>query len=119
MATNVLVYDGSCGLCRRAAAVAVRITRGQVDLVDYNRPAEMQRVPGVGRAEAEASVVLVNHAGDKQHGYDAVTALICMARWRFPLCWVLHTRPVRWIGYPIYREVSRRRHRVSRWLGWG
>lgn len=117
MATNILVYDGRCGLCRRAAVTAVRIARRQVDLVDYNQPAEMLRVPTVGRAEAEESVVLVDCTGRKQHGYDAIAAIICMPRWLSPLCWLMRTWLARRIGPRLYREFSKRRHRLSRWLG--
>jgi predicted DCC family thiol-disulfide oxidoreductase YuxK len=112
----VLVYDGGCGLCRRAAAVAVRIAG--VELVDYHRPAQMRRVPGVGRAEAEESVVLVDQFGGKRHGYEAVTEVVCAGRRMAPLCWVMRSGPMRWIGPRAYRAISKRRHRLSRWVGW-
>jgi predicted DCC family thiol-disulfide oxidoreductase YuxK len=111
----VLIYDGGCGLCRRAARLSRRIAgHGRLTLLDVRDRSRVSRL-GVDPDDANEHVTL-HTARDDRTGYDAAAEVVCMrSRW---LCPLLLLWPVRLAGRLGYALVSPRRYQISRALGW-
>jgi predicted DCC family thiol-disulfide oxidoreductase YuxK len=112
----VFLYDGDCAFCTTCAHVierriptSARVTPWQFEDLD---------ALGVTRDDAEAAVQWIGADADGHDhvllaGPDAIARLLVDAGsyWR-PLGWVLARPPVRWVAWPVYRWVSRNRHRM-------
>jgi len=116
----VLFYDGTCGLCRCAAAFIRWLgPRAPVRLVDAADPRQLAPFPQVSPYQAMQSVHLLTPTGRLHRGYDAVVALTRLLpgfRWLAPL---MGTRIARRVGSFLYEWVTAHRHRISYALGLG
>ena len=107
-----VLYDGSCGLCRRTVGVIRALDlRGAVEILDVlaDWPAISSRWPGLDQRACldDMHVMLGGRAHTGFHGYQALA-------WELPLGWpllpVLYAPGIPGIGTRVYRCVARRRH---------
>jgi len=107
----VFVFDGDCGFCTSS----VRFIERHVPLRATVTPWQRADLPslGVTQAQAEAAVLWIAPDGHVFAGPDALAALLRDAGtgWR-PLGAVLGRAPARWLAWPVYRWISRNRHRL-------
>jgi predicted DCC family thiol-disulfide oxidoreductase YuxK len=106
------LYDGDCSFCSTCA-----------DFIQRRVPTRAQVVPwqfadlaalGVTQEAAEAAVQWVDGTGrPAAAGPEGIARLLVDAGsfWR-PLGWVLGFAPVRALAWPVYRLISRNRHRL-------
>jgi predicted DCC family thiol-disulfide oxidoreductase YuxK len=113
----VLVYDGTCGLCRKMAHLAIRLhPRVPLQLVDAANPRDLANFPQISPYQAMQSVHLILPTGQVLRGYDAVvglTELLPVFRFLVPL---MRTRLMHRLGWALYEWVTAHRHRISRVL---
>lgn len=111
MTMDTLLYDGACGLCRRAAGwLRALDVSGKLEVVDLRSAAER------GLA-CEGSLRLIEAGGRLSEGFDALRRLSL----RLPLLWpavpLLWLPGLRRLGAPAYEALSRARFRLSVRLG--
>lgn len=107
----IFVYDGDCGFCTRCAQFAERRVPSSARIV----PWQWTNLAALGLSEAEcdAAVQWVNPGWPTVAGPDAIAALLGSSTrgWR-AAGWLLRRAPVRALAWPVYRWVSRNRHRM-------
>jgi predicted DCC family thiol-disulfide oxidoreductase YuxK len=113
----VLLYDGTCGLCRRLAKLVPHLhPRLPVKLVDAADARQRAAYPQISPLQAMRSVHLILPDGNYFRGYDAIivlTALLPGLRFLVPL---MNTRLARWLGWGLYEWVTRHRYQISNLL---
>lgn len=113
----VFLYDGDCSFCSSCADFIERRIPTGADVKPWQF-VDLEAL-GVTQAEAEEAVIWVPADGDAgavgatKAGPQAIARLLIEAGsfWR-PLGWVLDLAPVRWVAWPVYRLISRNRHRL-------
>jgi len=117
----VFLYDGDCSFCSSCADFIERRIPTGADVKPWQF-VDLDAL-GVTQAQAEAAVIWVPAAGGSggsggsgaptKAGPEAIARLLVEAGsfWR-PLGWVLDIAPVRWVAWPVYRLISRNRHRL-------
>jgi predicted DCC family thiol-disulfide oxidoreductase YuxK len=107
-----MLYDGSCGVCRRTVDVVRRLdVLGRVDVLDVadDWPSIERQYPTLSRAACLDEMHVLRPDGRGERGFDAYRAL---AR-ALPVAWVivpaLYLPGVRSIGQAVYKSVARRR----------
>jgi predicted DCC family thiol-disulfide oxidoreductase YuxK len=107
----VFLYDGDCAFCSSCARfIEARIpTRADVRAWQLT---DLEPL-GVTRDDTEAAVQWIAPDGSVRAGPEAIARLLVDAGsfWR-PLGWLLDLPPVRWVAWPVYRLISRNRHRL-------
>jgi predicted DCC family thiol-disulfide oxidoreductase YuxK len=105
------LYDGDCAFCTTCAGFIERRIPTTARVVPWQF-SDLDAL-GVTQAEAEEAVIWVAPDGPTAAGPVAIARLLVDARsyWR-PLGWVLGLAPVRWVAWPVYRLISRNRHRM-------
>lgn len=108
----ILIYDGSCGFCMRAAMWLSRhSTNNSIDLrTSQEMNADQLAALGLTQGLASASIWWIDRHGPLS-GHAAISAALrnCQRGWR-QLGQLIDIAPFRWIGPPIYRQVARNRH---------
>jgi len=107
----VFLYDGDCAFCTTCARVIERRIPTTAEVTPWQF-ADLGAL-GVTQAEAEAAVIWVTAGRPHVAGPEAIARLLVDAGsfWR-PLGRVLGLAPVRWVAWPVYRLISRNRHRM-------
>lgn len=108
----VFLYDGDCSFCTTCAQFIERRIPTSAEVTPWQF-ADLDAL-GVTQAEAEEAVIWVPRGGGATAaGPVAIARLLVDAGsfWR-PLGWVLGLAPVRWVAWPLYRLISRNRHRM-------
>lgn len=101
---SVLLYDGSCRFCSRAAAKLARADANRrVRLVDISDPAFDAGAYGLTRAETEAQLHFFGETGRCDRAMDAVRAAYRAAG---------IGRRLAWTGLPLVRPVFDRVYRI-------
>lgn len=110
-ARPVFLFDGDCAFCTTCANFIERRIPTGADVTPWQF-ADLDAL-GVRQAEAEAAVIWVAPDGRRAAGPEAIARLLVDAGsfWR-PIGWILGFAPVRWVAWPVYRLVSRNRHRM-------
>jgi predicted DCC family thiol-disulfide oxidoreductase YuxK len=105
------LYDGDCAFCTTCAGFIER----RIPTTARVAPWQFSDLDalGVTQAAAEEAVIWVAPDGSTAAGPVAIARLLVDAGsyWR-PLGWVLGLAPVRWVAWPVYRLISRNRHRM-------
>jgi predicted DCC family thiol-disulfide oxidoreductase YuxK len=105
------LYDGDCAFCSSCA----RFIERRIPTTATVAPWQFTDIDAVGLtvAQCEAAVQWIPEEGPAVAGPVAIAALLRDAGsyWR-PLGWLLARRPVLWAVWPVYRWVSRNRHRM-------
>lgn len=113
-ARPVFLYDGDCSFCSACARFIEARISTQADVRAWQH-ADLGSL-GVTQEAAEAAVQWIPADGEGRAvraGPEAIARLLVDAGsfWR-PLGWVLDLPPVRWVAWPVYRLISRNRHRL-------
>lgn len=105
------LYDGDCAFCTTCAGFIARRIPTTARVVPWQF-SDLDAL-GVTQTEAEEAVIWVAPDGPTAAGPVAIARLLVDAGsyWR-PLGWVLGLAPVRWVAWPVYRLISRNRHRM-------
>jgi predicted DCC family thiol-disulfide oxidoreductase YuxK len=112
---DVVVYDGSCPLCRGTADWLARLDgRGRLAFLPLQDARVPQRYPDLSPKDLQQHVYVISREGRRRKGAEAIRYL---SR-RIPALWamapLLHlpgTMPLwRW----LYQQVARRRHALDR-----
>jgi predicted DCC family thiol-disulfide oxidoreductase YuxK len=106
----VFIFDGDCAFCSSCARFIERRIPTSAQVVAWQF-ADLVAL-GVTRVAAEAAVQWVDD-GEVVAGPEAISRLLRDAggRWRL-LGGILAVRPVLFLAWPIYRWISRNRHRL-------
>ncbi|HLM65433.1 MAG TPA: DCC1-like thiol-disulfide oxidoreductase family protein [Acidimicrobiales bacterium] len=107
----VFLFDGDCAFCSQCARFIERRIPTGADVEPWQF-ADLAAL-GVTQAEAEEAVQWIAPDGTVAAGPEAIARLLVDAGsfWR-PLGRLLDLRPMRWAAWPVYRLVSRNRHRL-------
>lgn len=108
----VLLFDGDCAFCSSCARFGERRITGAAPFVAWQFTAIDEL--GVGLDEVDQSVVWVRSPTDHSIGADAVADLLgsSTSRWWRAAGQVLALPPVLVVARPLYRLISRNRHRM-------
>lgn len=110
MTRAVFLYDGDCAFCTTCANFAERHVRTEAEIKPWQW-SDLDAL-GISRQAAEDAVQWIE-PGLVKAGPDAIAVLLRRAQWYLkPLGWIASLRPVSWLLWPIYRLVSRNRHRL-------
>jgi predicted DCC family thiol-disulfide oxidoreductase YuxK len=104
-----MLYDGTCGVCRRTVDIVQRLdVLGRVDVLDAARdwPSVERRYPMLSQAACLEEMHVLRPDGRAERGFDAYRVL---AR-ALPVTWaivpILYVPGVRWIGQAVYKSVA-------------
>ncbi len=110
MRRPVFLYDGDCAFCTLCAGFIERRVRTDAEVAPWQWT-DLEAL-GVERRAAEDAVQWVE-PGLVKAGPDAIAVLLRRAQWYWrPLGWIASLTPVSWLLWPVYRLVSRNRHRM-------
>ena len=108
--TRTFLFDGDCAFCSTSAQFLEKHVRNDAKVAPWQW-SDLDAL-GVTQEEAEAAVIWIE-PGLKKAGPDAIAVLLRRAQWYWkPIGWVLSLKPVSWLAWPVYRLVSRNRHRL-------
>ena len=112
MGEIVLIFDGRCGFCTRAARWIRRWDRGgRVRLVTCQRPGAPERY-GLTRAQCEEAAWAITPDGRRHRGAAAVLAALGGAL-GWPGLLRLYAFPtIRWLADGLYEQIARHRGRL-------
>ena len=107
----VFLYDGDCAFCTQCAQFVERHIPTGAIVVPWQW---IELAPlGVTQDDAEAAVQWVADTGTVSAGPSAIARLLVDGgRWWRPLGRFLALPPVLWLAWPLYRLISRNRHRL-------
>lgn len=110
-----VVFDGACGLCRRAAATLDGLDFARVlDFHDLrNWEATSAAFPQLDREACIRDMHTVSRRGEARAGYAAYQALAWRLPLTLPFAWILYLPPVAAVGRRVYRRVADRREIVG------
>lgn len=112
---DVVVYDGSCPLCRGTADWLAQLDgRGRLAFLPLQDPRVRQRYPDLSPKELQQHVYVISPDGRRRKGAGAVRYL---SR-RLPALWamapLLHVPGTMPLWHWLYHQVARRRHGFDR-----
>ena len=107
----IFLYDGDCAFCTTSARFIERRIPTTAEVSPWQF-ADLDAL-GVTQDQAEAAVLWVADGEPTVAGPDAIARLLVDGgSWWRPLGRVLDLAPVCWLAWPVYRWVSRNRHRL-------
>lgn len=107
----ILLYDGNCPFCTRSVELLLRWIGADAD-VEAWQLADLEAL-GVPRSQVEQELVWVRGDGRRAGGAMAFAGYLRAARGIWPVLGrVIELPPIRWIAPPLYRLISRHRHRL-------
>ena len=111
MVRPVFLFDGDCAFCSASARFVERRIPTPAQVIPWQR-ADLAAL-GVTREQCLEAVQWIGPGGIVLAGPVGIAALLrsSNAFWR-PIGWLLGLRPVRVLAWPVYRWVSRNRHRL-------
>jgi protein-S-isoprenylcysteine O-methyltransferase Ste14/predicted DCC family thiol-disulfide oxidoreductase YuxK len=88
---NLVLYDGHCKFCKAGAQVLPSLARpGAIELVDFQEPGVLERLPGISHEACMRQMYLVTAEGRVYGGFEAAVQAVA-------------TRPVLgWAAYGYY-----------------
>ena len=107
----IFLYDGDCAFCTTSARFIERRIPTSAEVSPWQF-ADLDAL-GVTQAQAEEAVLWIADGQPVAAGPDAISRLLIDGgSWWRPLGQVLAFAPVRWLAWPVYRWLSRNRHRL-------
>jgi predicted DCC family thiol-disulfide oxidoreductase YuxK len=107
----VFLFDGDCAFCSSCARFIERRIRTGAEILPWQF-ADLQAL-GVTQQHAEEAVQWCEPGEIPVSGTPGISRLLRRAQWYWrPLGWGLVTPPISWIAPPLYRLISRNRHRL-------
>ena len=113
-ASDVVIFDGQCGFCRRQVSRLAAWDGGdRLAFLPLDDPLVAERYPDLSREQLLEQMYLVDRQGRRHGGADAfryLTRRLPRLWWLAPLMHVPFSLPLwRW----CYRQVAKRRYRLS------
>ncbi len=106
----VMLYDGGCGICRRAGAwMAARDRDARIELLPLQDATVPRRFPQFDRSALEASLHVVSADGRAWHGAAACAALVRALPGGWAWSWIFRLPGAEW----AYAQVAKRRARTG------
>ena len=113
----VVLYDGACGLCTSSMRRWQVRSRGVVSFSPYGEGVEACEIE---MPEVPQSLILIEKNGDVRTGAEAIFRLMALCESPFGgVAWRMHEKIgiFRFLSALIYRHIAKRRHLLSRLLG--
>jgi predicted DCC family thiol-disulfide oxidoreductase YuxK len=104
----VLLYDGACRLCRRAAAGLAHLLPAETATSSFRDAGVLRRFPRLDVAAAESAIQLVRKDGMVFAGAEALVQAL-RGRWYGALLRLYYVPPLRRAADAAYGAVARRR----------
>ena len=117
---HIFLYDGECGICGRAVALARRIdSRRDFFFQPYQRVSEQTLQNWhLDRNQCERRVYLLEATGRRRGGVFAINAFLFRYRpWRYGVVLLYLLPPLLLLEIVFYATVSRMRRHISRLFG--
>lgn len=115
-----LAYDADCGFCEFTMGwlAGLHFTQGtELELVAYQAPNLLERIPGVDVSHSDGGVQLRLEDGRTISDAAAVGEILsCTLCWWW-LGWLIRLPIAKYLAQKIYRIVAANRGRISRCLG--
>lgn len=110
----LLLYDGSCALCRRGSERAVRwAAPGRLARRSFREPGVLEQFPQISAAACEQAMQLVTDDGRVFSGAEAAFRILATRWWLKPALWMYLLPGVRQLADAAYRWVAQNRHRLG------
>jgi predicted DCC family thiol-disulfide oxidoreductase YuxK len=109
---DVLLYDGACAFCRRAAGTLARSLPHETATSSFRDPGALGRFPGLDATRCESALQLVRKDGAVFSGVEALVQSL-RRRWYGPLLRAYYLPGLRSLADAIYRAVARRRRHLA------
>jgi predicted DCC family thiol-disulfide oxidoreductase YuxK len=107
---HTFLYDGDCAFCTKSAQFLEKHVRTTAKVIPWQW-ADLDAL-GVTQAEAEAAVMWIE-SNFQESGPDAIAVLLRRAQWYWrPIGWTLSLGLVSKLAWPVYRLISRNRHKL-------
>ncbi|MEU6861506.1 DUF393 domain-containing protein [Glycomyces sp. NPDC046736] len=107
---QTFVYDGDCAFCTKAAEFLEKHVRVTAKVVPWQW-ADLDAL-GVTQAQAEKAVLWIED-DHLRAGPDAIAVVLRRAQWYWrPFGWLLSSKLVSKLAWPVYRLIARNRHRL-------
>lgn len=112
---DVVIYDGECSFCRSSVASLRRLDccGHRLSFISLHDPRVAERYPDLSKKQLMEQMYVVDRAGQRHGGADAVKYL---SR-RLPLLWIvapiLHIPGTARLWRWLYLQVARRRYRLA------
>ena len=107
----MFLYDGDCAFCTSCARFIEKHIPTHAEVVPWQWT-DLDAL-GVTQRQVDDAVQWISPSGDVAGGPVGIGRLLIDAGslWR-PLGWLLIWPPGRWLAWPVYRFISRNRHRM-------
>jgi predicted DCC family thiol-disulfide oxidoreductase YuxK len=117
-APAVVVYDGSCGLCRGGVTwISRRAVRGEFEFLPCQSAERRARFPRLEEARCMEAIHLLLPDGRVLAGDAAIPEILRRLKgWRW-LAALFRLPGASRLGPPVYGWVARHRHQISCLLG--
>lgn len=110
----VLLFDGSCSLCRRASERLVRLAApNTIQRLSFRDPGVLDRFPQISAAACEQAMQLVLDDGRVISGAHAAFAALATRWYLRPALWLYLIPGIRQLTDALYRLIARNRHRLG------
>lgn len=109
----MLLYDGACRLCIRAAGNLSRLLPTETPARSFRDRDALAPFPGLPPERCEQALQLVREDGEVFSGVEAIVQGL-RHRWYGPLLRGYYLPLVRDVADAVYRAVARRRQHLSR-----
>lgn len=108
----VVVYDGDCTVCNRAAnAIRDRDRDARFELVPYQNEGVRARFPDIPPEDFEAAIQLIGEDGVRWQGAAALEKILRILPKGRRIAWLFRIPLIRPIAEVFYRWFARNRHR--------
>jgi len=113
----LMLFDGDCSFCRRAAFFLRGWCHSQVDFASFHRA--YGHFPEIGLAYFREEVKLITPSGHVYGGAEAVFKALTYGShlWDWLFWLYLKLPPFRWVSEAIYRHIARNRAKYSKRVG--
>jgi predicted DCC family thiol-disulfide oxidoreductase YuxK len=117
-ARAVLIYDGSCGLCRGGVTwISRRAVRGHLEFLPCQASERRARYPWMDERACMEAMQLILPDGRVLAGDAAIPEVLRRMRgWRW-LAFAFRLPGIERLAPPVYRWVARHRYQISCMLG--
>ncbi|HMQ10327.1 MAG TPA: DUF393 domain-containing protein [Oligoflexia bacterium] len=110
----VVLFDGSCNLCRGNLKWLHRIDFFKVfDDVPYQDKVVPTLFPDIAQEQFEESLHVIFPNGKIYTGFDAFRAVFFKSPWMFFLALLLSIPPLPWLGRKLYPYVAKNRYKIA------
>lgn len=110
----VVVYDGTCGFCRKQVARIQRWDRAEeFTFISSHEPDLLENFPQLAGEDLDAGMRLIEPSGALSAGADAVHGIARrLPRFRW-FAWLYHVPGVKQVARRVYGWIARRRHKIG------